>query len=78
MTILNPNNQWVIFKDYLSTSLIQVSVDFNKKIPNNQSYELQDYTKCIINFNEKSHSIALFGLSNIVLRIENALALYKL
>jgi hypothetical protein len=78
MTILNPINQWVIFKDYLSNSFIQISIDIKKKFQNNQQYELEDYSRGFIDFNGKLRSVTLFGISNLVLLIDNALVLYKL
>ncbi len=78
MTILNPMNQWIIFKDYLSNSFIQMSIDFQKKFEMNQQHELSDYTKGFIDFGGQLRSVALFGTSNLVLLIDNALVLYKL
>jgi hypothetical protein len=31
ITILSSINEWIIFKDYLSNSFIQMSIDFQKK-----------------------------------------------
>jgi hypothetical protein len=67
MTILYPIHQWIIFKDYLSNSFIQISI--NSK---------NGYSKGFIDFNGKLRSIALFGTSNIVILIDDALAIYQL
>jgi hypothetical protein len=75
MTILSPINQWILFKDYLSNSFIQMSIDF-KEI--SQSNPLDNYTKGLIDFDGKLRSVALFGTSNLVLLIENALVIYQL
>jgi hypothetical protein len=71
MTILNPINQWIIFKDYLSNSFMQISMNFT----NNQ---FDDYSKAFIDCKGKLRSVALFGTSNLVLLIDNALVLYQL
>ena len=77
LTILNPINQWIIFKDYLSNSFMQMSMEFQNKF-DNQLYELPDYSRGFIDFNGKLRSVAVFGISNLVLLIENALVLYRL
>jgi hypothetical protein len=78
MTILNSINQWIIFKDDLPNSFIQISINFQNKFKNNQQYELEDYSRGSFDFNGKLRSVATFGLSNYVLLIDNALVLYKL
>lgn len=78
ITILSSINEWIIFKDYLSNSFIQMSIDFQKKFEMNQQHELSDYTKGFIDFGGQLRSVALFGTSNLVLLIDNALVLYKL
>jgi hypothetical protein len=78
MTILNPINQSIIYKDYLSNSFIQISMDFKKKLENNQQHHLENYSKGFIDLNGKLRSVALFGTSNLLLLIDNILVLYKL
>jgi hypothetical protein len=75
MTILYPINQWIIFKDDLSNSFIQTSMDFQKKIEYNR---FKDYSRGFIDFDRKLRSIALFGVSNLVLLLDDALLIYKL
>lgn len=75
ITILNSINQLIIFKDYLSNSFIQMSMDFENNFQTNQ---ISNYSKAIIDFNGQLRSTALFRTSNLVLLIENALLIYKL
>jgi hypothetical protein len=78
ITILNPINQWIIFKDYLSNSFIQTSMDFQNKNETNQHDGFSEYARGFIDFDGKLRSVGLFGTSNLVLLIENALVLYRL
>jgi len=78
MTILNSINQWIIFKDDLTNSFIQISINFQNKFKNNQQYQLENYSRGSFDFNGKLRSVATFGISNYVLLIDNALVLYKL
>jgi hypothetical protein len=78
MTILNPINQWIIFKDNLANSFIQITMNFQNKFKNNQQYELEDYSRGSFDFNGKLRNVAIFGISNFVLLIDDALILYKL
>jgi hypothetical protein len=67
MTILYPINQWIIFKD---NSLVQISI--------NSKYQFDNYSREFIHFNGKLRSVAFFGTSNIVVLIDDALAIYQL
>jgi hypothetical protein len=72
MTIFYPIHQWIIFKDYLSNSFIQISMNFKNKS------QLNDYSRGFIDFNGKLRNVALFGTSNIVLLLDDVLVIYKL
>ncbi|CAF1619314.1 unnamed protein product [Adineta ricciae] len=73
MAILNPSTQWIVFKDYLANEFIQVNID----LKNNETDQSVDFVKGCIDFDAHLHSVALFGPSNLVLLIDNALILYK-
>ncbi|CAF4205059.1 unnamed protein product, partial [Rotaria sordida] len=75
MTILNPINQFIIFKDYLSNLFIKISIDFENDFQLNQYYNC---SKGLIDFNGKLRNVALFGRSNLVFLIDNALLIYQL
>ena len=65
----------IIFKDYLSNSFIQMSIDLQDI---SQSNPLDNHSKGFIDVDGKLRSVALFGTSNLVLLIENALVIYQL
>ncbi|CAF1142866.1 unnamed protein product [Rotaria sordida] len=75
MTILNPINQFIIFKDYLSNLFIKISIDFENDFQLNQYYNCSNG---LIDFNGKLRNVALFGRSNLVFLIDNALLIYQL
>ncbi|CAF1046277.1 unnamed protein product [Adineta steineri] len=70
MIILNSINQWILFKDYLANSFIQINLNQNK--------EFIDYSKGFIDFGGQIFSAALLGTSNLVFIINNTLVLYKI
>lgn len=78
MCICHSINQWIVYRDYLSNSFIQFSMDFNQKMTNHSSFSLENYSKALIDFDGKLRSLAPFGSTNLVLLLDQALASYQL
>ena len=78
MCVCHSINQWIVFKDFLSNSFIQFSIDFDQKSQNNSSFLLQNYSKAFIDFDGKLRSLAPFGSNNLVFLLDQALVIYQL
>ncbi|UJR23601.1 hypothetical protein I4U23_026590 [Adineta vaga] len=78
MTILNPMNQWILFRDYLSNEFIRINIDLHRNSQMNETDLCVDFVKGFIDFGGQLRSVALFGTSTLVFLIDNTLVLYKL
>ncbi|CAF3259766.1 unnamed protein product [Rotaria sp. Silwood2] len=75
MTFLNPINQFIIFKDYLSNSFIKMFIDIEFNLKINQ---YNNYSNGFMDFNGKIRNVVLLGTSNLVFLIDNAFIIYQL
>ena len=80
MTILNPINQSIIYKDCPSNSFVQMSMDFenNFQFQSMSEHRNIDYSNGFVDFNGKLRSVAKFGSSKLVFLLDDALVIYKL
>ncbi len=53
-------------------------MDSKTKQQNNQLYQIENYSKGCIDYNGKLRNVALFGQSNLVLLVDEALLIYKI
>lgn len=74
LIVLNPLNQLILYNESLSNSFLRISISCK----HDQQLYFEDLSKGFIDFHGKLRSIALCGLTNLILLVDHALLLYKL